>query len=501
MSKILIADDSTTILEMIGAYLRDAGYEIVTALDGVEAVEKAFTESPDLIILDIMIPHMNGYQTCRYLKNEGTTSHIPIILFTSKDQPADKFWGLQTGADKYILKDMWHTDLLESVENLLISITPYPGPKKLMEKLKPPGMVEILYRINELLDKNLYEATVTNQIGQLSLSSDNLLVTVKALFQLYETLISFPLAALILGDRKECHIYLKVNSKVGTIDLDRLEEQILRIFTDSENEEDLSENKRLQIIVRDDSKGLIIEGECFIEDLLQRLYHIPTEKGVKIAGLITFCLSGRRMENIEDRERLKRISRQAFIVLEDAFLFDRLGSLAITDDLTGLYNRRHFFQVLNQEYHRAIRHRTIFSLVIMDIDHFKSINDNYGHLSGDFVLKETARIIQGECRQTDLFARFGGEEFSLLLMETPLEGAKIICERIREKIENHEFITQNQSLKITVSIGVTEFSGEEELSQKKLISLADEAMYLAKTLGRNRICLTEKKGDRNSDFK
>ena len=199
-----------------------------------------------------------------------------------------------------------------------------------MEKLKPPGMVEILYRINELLDKNLYEATVTNQIGQLSLSSDNLLVTVKALFQLYETLISFPLAALILGDRKECHIYLKVNSKVGTIDLDRLEEQILRIFTDSENEEDLSENKRLQIIVRDDSKGLIIEGECFIEDLLQRLYHIPTEKGVKIAGLITFCLSGRRMESIEDRERLKRISRQAFIVLEDAFLFDRLGSLAIT---------------------------------------------------------------------------------------------------------------------------------------------------------------------------
>ena len=140
-------------------------------------------------------------------------------------------------------------------------------------------------------------------------------------------------------------------------------------------------------------------------------------------------------------------------------------------------------------------------MVIMDIDHFKSINDNYGHLSGDFVLKETARIIQGECRQTDLFARFGGEEFSLLLMETPLEGAKIICERIREKIENHEFITQNQSLKITVSIGVTEFSGEEELSQKKLISLADEAMYLAKTLGRNRICLTEKKGDRNSDFK
>jgi two-component system cell cycle response regulator len=500
MSKILIADDSITILEMIGAYLRDAGYEIVTALDGVEAVEKTFTESPDLIILDIMMPRMNGYQTCRYLKNEGPTSHIPIILFTSKDQPADKFWGLQTGAEKYILKDMWHTNLLESVECLLTSNTPSPASQKLMGKLKPPGMAEILYRMNDLLDKNLYEATVMNQIGRLSLSSDNLFGTVKALFQLYETLISFPLAAIILGDRKECHIYFKVNSKVGTIDLDRLEEQIIKIFTDGLNEEDSSENKTLQIIVRDDSKELILEGKSFIEDLPQRLCHIPREQGVKIAGLITFCLSSRIMENTEDRERLKRISQQSFIVLEDAFLFDRLGSLSITDDLTGLYNRRHFFQVLDREYQRAVRHGRIFSLAIMDIDHFKSINDNYGHIAGDFVLKEMARIIQGECRQTDLFARFGGEEFSLLLTETPLEWAKIICERMRENIENHEFITQNQSLKITVSMGVTEFSGEEELSQKQLISLADEAMYLAKSLGRNRICLTEKKGDSNSDF-
>src|SRR3990172_5688632 len=149
MYKILIADDSVTILEMIGAYLRDAGYDIVTATDGVEAVEKAFTERPDLIVLDIMMPRMNGYQSCRYLKNEGTTSHIPIILFTSKDQPADKFWGLQTGAEKYILKDMWHTNLLETVESLLISGTPSPVPQKLMERLKPPGMAEILSRINE----------------------------------------------------------------------------------------------------------------------------------------------------------------------------------------------------------------------------------------------------------------------------------------------------------------------------------------------------------------
>lgn len=189
-----------------------------------------------------------------------------------------------------------------------------------------------------------------------------------------------------------------------------------------------------------------------------------------------------------------------YIISRDALEF-KLNELVIKDELTKLYNRREMNRLLEAEISRCQRNNQNFCFVLVDLDHFKSINDNYGHLSGDFVLKETARIIQGECRQTDLFARFGGEEFSLLLMETPLEGAKIICERIREKIENHEFITQNQSLKITVSIGVTEFSGEEELSQKKLISLADEAMYLAKTLGRNRICLTEKKGDRNSDFK
>ncbi|OGW18070.1 MAG: hypothetical protein A3G93_09980 [Nitrospinae bacterium RIFCSPLOWO2_12_FULL_45_22] len=497
MAKILITDDSPTILDMIGAYLRDAGYQIVTALNGVEAVEKTFTEHPDLIILDIMMPNMNGYQTCRYLKNERSTSRIPIILFTSRDQPADKFWGLQTGADKYILKDMWHTDLLGTIEVLLRFRPQYAGSGELVQKLKPPDMWEILYRINELLDKSLYEATISNQIGQLSLSNDNLLETVNALFKLYESFISFPVAALIMGDRKECHSYLKVNSKVGRFDLGKIKGESLKIFAGGRAGETGSESENLQIIVRDDNRELIIEEECLIRDLAQRLFHIPREEGGKIPGLFTFCLSPIVMENTEELERLKRISRQAFIVLEDGFLFERLRGLAITDDLTGLYNRRHFFEVLNREYYRAIRYKTIFSLAIMDIDHFKKINDTYGHMAGDFVLREIARIIQEECRTTDLLARFGGEEFSLLLVETPINGAKILCERIRKQIEDHQFILQNQSLKITVSIGISWSSGGEEPSLGELIFFADKAMYQAKSLGRNRVCLMEKKDDSN----
>ena len=164
----------------------------------------------------------------------------------------------------------------------------------------------------------------------------------------------------------------------------------------------------------------------------------------------------------------------------------RLYELAITDELTNLYIYRYFRQRLDNEIKRSRRYFFPLALIILDIDHFKRVNDTYGHQCGDFVLKELAKIIKEEVREVDISCRYGGEEFTVILPETDLEGASTLAERLRESVEEHSFLFKKQLLKITISLGVAELSpslsGIEEL-----INLADIALYQAKEGGRNKV--------------
>jgi diguanylate cyclase (GGDEF)-like protein len=159
--------------------------------------------------------------------------------------------------------------------------------------------------------------------------------------------------------------------------------------------------------------------------------------------------------------------------------------MAVTDSLTKLYIRRHFVQRLEDELRRARRYNHNLSLLVIDIDHFKTLNDKYGHQAGDAVLVEMARAFRRMTRATDVTARYGGEEFCIILPETPLEGAQIIAERLRVEIENVDISFTNYKLKTTISIGVATFPIHAE-NVEGLIRAADLAMYKAKELGRNR---------------
>ncbi len=156
--------------------------------------------------------------------------------------------------------------------------------------------------------------------------------------------------------------------------------------------------------------------------------------------------------------------------------------MAETDSLTSIYNRRKFFELLDQEIRRVERYNRFLSVVLLDIDHFKKVNDIYGHDAGDYVLKRMTRLIRKDIRITDTFARYGGEEFVLILPETNLEGAKIQIERVRKIIEKASFAKVGH---ITISAGIAEFI--EGDTRKSLVKRADEALYLAKKEGRNRV--------------
>lgn len=161
----------------------------------------------------------------------------------------------------------------------------------------------------------------------------------------------------------------------------------------------------------------------------------------------------------------------------------KLSKIAYTDSLTHIYNRLHFAHFLDVEIDKAKRYGSTFSIIFFDLDHFKKVNDNYGHLAGDEVLEEITRIVSKANRSADIFARYGGEEFIILAPETDISGALIHAERLRNEIEKYEFKTVGH---ITSSFGVTEFNAEKD-TVETLLDRADKALYLAKEYGRNRV--------------
>jgi two-component system, cell cycle response regulator len=171
----------------------------------------------------------------------------------------------------------------------------------------------------------------------------------------------------------------------------------------------------------------------------------------------------------------------------EAKYHEEIYRMTIVDGLTQIHNKRALFEALEKELMRARRYERDLSLLMFDIDFFKRINDQYGHLAGDHVLRELARIVQERIRREEVFARYGGEEFVILLPETPLPGAAALAESLRARVANHAFVFQGERIPVTVSIG-TALLGENDKVAADLLQRADEKLYEAKRGGRNRVC-------------
>ncbi len=179
-------------------------------------------------------------------------------------------------------------------------------------------------------------------------------------------------------------------------------------------------------------------------------------------------------------------SNKLDVISKINFMYTQTKHMSVTDPLTGLFNRRYFENTFEREFLRAQRYSNDMSVAVMDVDFFKKINDTYGHLCGDYVLKEIAYLAMQTFRKTDIVFRYGGEEIVVILTETSLEKALIPLERLRKSIENYPFNYDAQDIKVTISIGVDAMD-EETPNAETLLANADKALYLAKKNGRNRI--------------
>ena len=217
----------------------------------------------------------------------------------------------------------------------------------------------------------------------------------------------------------------------------------------------------------------------------------PVVTDESVIALMKLTRSREKPFSTDELRFLEAVANQTALALERVKLIAFLENLSITDALTGIANRRHFEWRLSEEVERARRYKYPLSALLLDLDHFKQVNDNYGHQIGDTVLQQVAQRLKNSLRRTDFLARYGGEEFVVLAPQTPAERAIILGERLRQVIaESPITVADDLQIRITLSVGIAVFPDHAQ-NESELIGAADAALYKAKQMGRNRVCMFE----------
>jgi two-component system cell cycle response regulator len=474
-AKVLIADDSPLVLRMIEKMLEGAGMRVVTARDGIEAIEKAFVEDVSLVILDVTMPRMNGYQACRLLKSEPNTRGLPVVILTSRDQAGDRFWGLQTGADYYITKDADPQKILELVKQILSREDAGARPR-ISEAQR--NSLDIVSRVNELLDRKLYEATILSEIGRVARSLVHFDETFTSVMSLVARVVDFSVGAMAFVEQEDLDVVLMAQRPVAAPVMEEAKARLL---------EAIAQHRGGTPFARVQARLFAPRAGGPEETALHGFAAFPITTNARLTGLL--ALGGKAAGRIpaDTDDFLGQVANQAWIVLENSRLFERIRNLSIRDSLTDLFNHRHSIEIVATEFDRVGRYEGGVSVLMLDVDHFKKINDEHGHQAGDVVLKDCARVMRDQLRSVDAIGRYGGEEFLAVLPHTTYEEARATAERLRRAIEGHVFRAGAKELRVTVSVGVACYPSEAVDSPVALIRQADQALYRAKQGGRNRV--------------
>ncbi len=462
--KILIVDDDPDIRRVVETALGREDRVFITASNGVEAVEKAFSELPDLVILDIMMPRMNGYQVCRLLKNEPLTWDMPIMILSAKYKEKDRLYSMSIGADEYIVKPFGVEDLIDRAERLLAR---HPKDDKAcpVAAHAPVNETTLLSRVNSLLDRKLQEMTFLQHITRAIVGTFDEDRIMRTALQGIKTEVGYRRSALMMLENGALRERLSLGYAPGE-----------RPF--------IEQGLLPEIQTRKEAAVLTVQGGAVNQRCVVPILFRDGLKGIVFLerGLDEPPFSADRINLIST------LADQLGMALENANMYRTTLHLSITDSLTGLFNARYLYERLDKEISRAKRYGHPLSLFMLDIDYFKRFNDTYGHLSGDEALRQVALVLKESSRGTDTVARYGGEEFCVILPETDAGSAEIIAERVRRAVEAHPVPTGagEESVTLTVSIGIAQMPPALS-SAEDLVRVADKALYQAKFAGRNTV--------------
>lgn len=477
-TKILLVEDSDSQREFLREGLTKNGFEVETAQNGAEAYKKLFEFIPDLILSDIMMPVIDGYQLCRLIKNKEETKKIPVILLTILDKKIDSFWGKKAGAQLFLSKSI---DINELVKNINATVRRYPVSDEYKADIaeQMSGDNSAQSQLNIILNDLLLKSVFANEFRNLSDFMNYERILVEKLFSLLSSFVEYSVAGIYFAspdDFSENILYLDTLGR--NLSKSLLSDIQYDFFRKLEEIKPIRDNKFEVVRIL-----LGKEMDYNFNDMKSKII-IPLVFDKKLIGGI--CFYTRSDTDYASFRYFDIMISELLAIFKMKYQYTEKEFMSVLDGLTGLYNRRQFELGLEQEFNRTKRHPADFSLAILDIDFFKKVNDTYGHQYGDYVLKTVAELMKSSFRKTDLLYRYGGEELVMIMPETGIDGASIPVQRLRRAVEEYNFDYNGVKAKVTVSIGLTKNFGEFK-SAADLLKSADEALYRAKESGRNRV--------------
>ena len=448
-ARILIVDDVPANTRLLEAKLSAEYYQVASAKDGFEALRMAQEWQPDLILLDVMMPGMDGFECCRKLKEDPATLHIPVVMITALGEPAERLRGLESGADDFLTKPVEYETLMARVRSLVRL-------KRLLDEWRARGETA---RAMGLTSETVALPSVSGaralvvddwdlgaQTAQEALSRDGI----------------------VAGRARSGSEAMALSSAIPfdliVLSLSLIEEDPLKLAS-SLRAADATRDVPLLLIAEPEERDSILRGfDLGANDWLV----LPLDEN-------------------ELRARARNQIRRKFY--QDRLRTD-LGAalaMALIDPLTGMYNQRYLMRHLRGLLEGGQQRE--LAVLMVDVDHFKSVNDDYGHATGDRALRAIADALRANTRAFDSLARYGGEEFVVVMPGTGLDDACQAAERLRVAVEQTEFTCEApHPIRLTVSIGIG-CCPLHAATPEALLRAADVALYSAKRAGRNRVTI------------
>ncbi|HEY5546450.1 MAG TPA: diguanylate cyclase [Gemmatimonadaceae bacterium] len=483
---ILIADDDPALLGTLAWVLKEQGYDVTSTTEGSRVVSLMAERTPDLVLLDITFEDSSGTEVLDSIKQDDRWRDVPVVMMSglSLEEAAVRTLGL--GAADYVRKPFRVRELLARIQAQLRMRAILRSANDTLRETR-----EALTRVQEQADQRRHLMDILHDVTD-ELSTG----------EIYHLLARRVARALGLN---QCSVVLTRQGGPPRVAAYAYETGIRSDFVLS-----LDKYPELQTAL-DTGRPVLVEN-VMVSPLYRHVRDTWARDGTRIATrsviAIPFAMEPEEAgvfflrRNVTeppltaaDAEFAETVIRAAVSAVQRATLIEstiadnqRLEELAQTDPLTKALNRRALGERLAAEMERVRRYSTTLSLLLIDLDHFKQINDTHGHLAGDDVLIEVAALLQRVVRAVDIVARYGGEEFVVVLPETGAPGAEAFAERLRELIEEESFaVFRGAPIRLTTSIGVACFPGFAVDSVEDLLANADQALYRAKADGRNRV--------------
>ncbi|MEX0851843.1 MAG: PleD family two-component system response regulator [Bauldia sp.] len=449
-ARVLVVDDLAANIRLLEARLTAEYFEVVTATNGPDAVAICSGGGCDIVLLDVMMPGMDGLEVCRQIKANPRTAHIPVVIITALDEPANRIAGLEAGADDFLTKPVNDIALITRVKSLVRL-------KMLTDEL----MMRVAGSTEVSLDGAVDPLSLTGDGGKVLVVDDSE-ATIDCARQ---TLSAHHTVDFELDAQEALFRAAEGDYDLVIVSLNLKQVDALRLCSHLRS---LDRTRLLPILVivdRGDNVRLLRGLDLGVNDYLVR----PIDRNELQARVRTQVRKKRFADRLRDNVQMTM-------------------EMAVTDGLTGLHNRRYLERHLATLVQQAVARDKPLSVLMIDIDHFKSINDSFGHLAGDDVLREFARRVRKAVRGIDLACRLGGEEFVIVMPDTDAALAILVGERLRQKIAADPFRVSDpdEAIPVTVSIGVASLASPDD-TPDLLLKRADDAVYRAKRGGRNRV--------------